>query len=68
MEESIIESKIAERICISKEYTNEQYESEKIKLIRKSINDIFEDLYLELEKCWKRYLVFIMGIWYIIQR
>ena len=33
MEESIIESKIAERICISKEYTNEQYESEKIKLI-----------------------------------
>lgn len=29
MEESIIESKIAERICISKEYTNEQYESEK---------------------------------------
>lgn len=54
MEESIIESKIAERICISKEYTNEQYESEKIKLIRKSINDIFEDLYLELENCWKR--------------
>lgn len=54
MEESIIESKIAERICISKEYTNEQYESEKIKLIRKSINDIFEDLYLELEKCWER--------------
>ena len=54
MEESIIESKIAERICISKEYANEQYESEKIKLIRKSINDIFEDLYLELENCWER--------------